>query len=97
REYPPFFSDRHSTQPRFIRTTVDDARSWAQVYTIYDGDLYEHVAATQIPAGPLSNPSMPAASGVANQMVEVAAHEHAVATGGGPVAQEYAALQVHRN
>ncbi|KAF1841985.1 uncharacterized protein K460DRAFT_345404 [Cucurbitaria berberidis CBS 394.84] len=85
--------DGLGTFPRYKRTTVADARSWAQVYTILDGDTYQVV--TQLPPGPMANPSMPEAAAIAEQTAAIVAHEHTVATGGGTVAAAYNAQQAH--
>jgi hypothetical protein len=83
--------------PRYRRTTVDEARGFAQLgYTILDGDTYEVIPESQIPPGPLSNPSMPAAIGIAAQMEQVVSQENAIATGEGPATDAYVAAQVHR-
>ena len=80
--------------PRYRRVNVDEARGNAQVYQILDGDTY-HVV-TQLPAGPMANPSMPAATAVAQQEASVIAQENIVATGSGAAAQQYHAAQAHR-
>jgi hypothetical protein len=81
--------------PRFRRTTLVDARSFAQTgYTILDGDTYQVV--TQLPAGPMVNPSMLIATGVSQHIVQVADAETALAIGTGQASQQYNAAQVHR-
>jgi hypothetical protein len=79
--------------PRYRRTTLLEARSFAQVYTILDGDTYQVV--DQLPAGPMANATMPAATAEAEQIAEIGAHENVVAAGNGPAAQQYNATQVH--
>ncbi|KAI4945615.1 hypothetical protein J4E91_007958 [Alternaria rosae] len=82
--------------PRYRRTRVDEARDFARMsYTILDGETYEVIPESQIPAGPLGNPSMPPAAGIVAQMQEIAAHENALATGSGPATDAYNALQAH--
>jgi hypothetical protein len=81
--------------PRFRRTTLVDARSFAQTgYTILDGDTYQVV--TQLPTGPMVDPSMPIATGVSQHIAQVADAETALATGTGQASQQYNAAQVHR-
>jgi hypothetical protein len=43
----------------------------------------------------MANPTMPAATGEAEQIVEIGAHENAVDSGSGPAAEQYDAAQVH--
>jgi hypothetical protein len=80
--------------PRYRRTILEEARSFAQIYTILDGDTYQVVA--QLPPGPMANPSMPTATGIDQQNVNIAAHENVIATSGGAAAEQYNVAQVHR-
>jgi hypothetical protein len=73
--------------PRYRRVAVDEARGWAQVYEILDGDSYEVVA--QLPVGPMANPSMPAPAAVNQQMATADAQEALIAQGTGPVSDAY--------
>jgi hypothetical protein len=83
--------------PRYRRTRVDEARDAARLsYTILDGETYEVITESQIPPGPLGNPSLPPGTAVVAQMQEIAAHENALATGSGPATDAYNALQAHR-
>jgi hypothetical protein len=67
---------------------------FAQVYTILDGDTYETVH--QLPAGPMINQAMPAATGTAQQVTEIEDQETAISTGTGPAADQYNASQAYR-
>jgi hypothetical protein len=80
--------------PRLRRVNVDEARGWAQVYEILDGDSYEVVA--QLPVGPMANPSMPAPTAVQQQLATADAHETLIAGGSGPVSQAYHIAQLQR-
>ncbi|KAI4700783.1 hypothetical protein J4E81_003747 [Alternaria sp. BMP 2799] len=82
--------------PRYRRTRVDEAREYARLsYTILDGETYEVIPESQIPPGPIGNPSMTPATGIVAQMQEIVAHENALATGSGPATDAYNALQAH--
>jgi hypothetical protein len=84
-------------EPQYRRTNVDEARDcMRQGCNIMDGETYEPVTQTQIPPGPLGNPSMPASHGIDAQMQEVIAHENTIATGSGAATEAYHAAQVHR-
>jgi hypothetical protein len=61
-----------------------------------DGDTYTVIPSGQLPPGPMANPSMPAATGVAQHIAEIAAQENVVATGGGAAAAQYNATQPYR-
>jgi hypothetical protein len=80
--------------PRYRRTTLVDARSAAQVYTVLNGDTYQ--AVTQLPPGPMANPTMPAATGEAAQIAEIGTHETVVASGTAPAAIQYTETQAAR-
>ncbi|KAH3946286.1 hypothetical protein HBH98_056900 [Parastagonospora nodorum] len=79
--------------PHYRRTTLVEARSFAQVYTILDGDTYETVH--QLPAGPMINPKMPAATSTTQQVTEIEDQETAISTGTGPAADQYNASQAY--
>ncbi|KAI4644779.1 uncharacterized protein J4E78_009598 [Alternaria triticimaculans] len=82
--------------PRYRRTRVEEAREYARLsYTILDGETYEVIPQSQIPPGPIGNPSMPPAAGIVAQMQEIVAHENALATGSGAATDAYNALQAH--
>ncbi|KAI4626372.1 uncharacterized protein J4E87_004874 [Alternaria ethzedia] len=82
--------------PRYRRTRVEEAREYARLsYTILDGETYEVIPESQIPPGPIGNPSMPPAAGIVAQMQDIVAHENALATGSGAATDAYNALQVH--
>lgn len=70
--------------PRYRRTTLVEARSFAQIYIILDGDNYETVH--QLPAGPMINQTMPTATGTAQQVTEIEEQETSISTGTGPAA-----------
>ncbi|KAK1911505.1 hypothetical protein P3342_012806 [Pyrenophora teres f. teres] len=84
-------------QPRYRRTTMDEARDFARLgYMILDGERYEMVAPAQIASGPLSNPSMPAvAAAIEAQMADVITQEGIIATGSGAATDAYNAAQLH--
>jgi hypothetical protein len=91
---PTFVVDALGLLPRYRRTTLEEARSAAQVYTVLDGNTYQ--AVQQLPAGPMANPSLPAATGEAQQIAEIAEQESVIAASGGDAAEQYNASQVHR-
>ncbi|KAF2133394.1 hypothetical protein P153DRAFT_272050, partial [Dothidotthia symphoricarpi CBS 119687] len=79
--------------PRYFRTTLVDARSWAQLYDIYDGKTYQQVM--QLPPGPMINSTLPTTSTEAQQIAGIVAAENALAADHGAAAQQYNAAQVH--
>jgi len=89
-----YIIDGLGLSPRYFRTTLADAHSWAQTYDVYDGSTSQCVL--QLPPSPMANPSMPAASAEADQTAGIVAAEKEIASGWGPVGQQYNAIQIHR-
>lgn len=83
-----------SVSSRYRRTILEEARSFAQICTVLDGETYQVV--TQLPPGPMANPSVPTARGNDQQIAGIDAQENAVATSGGTAAEQYNAVQAHR-
>jgi hypothetical protein len=89
-----YIVDGLGLSPRYRRTTLADARMFAQVYMVLDGDTYQVIH--QLPAGPMANPTMLTATGIPRQFATIIAHESIVASGSGPASQQYQTMQGHR-